>query len=499
MPREITFGFSVAWDFSNYVSETAYLVSATGDMSYNPPGDGFTSGRGYVSSMTVTLDNSSGRYSALNTGSAIYTHIRDGKAYHAPCFLQVSIDGGATYHRIFTGVIKYPKPVGGTSDKNSLVTIEARSNEELILQSRTSTTLADFVTYYETSYDEGQLITDWLTNAGIDSGDMEIDAGLLRIPWAWLDDESPIEEIWRLSAACGGRFYCTPEGKYRYESATFWLSNAESVTSQESINNDDFSEFEYEYDDRDLFDSVLVEAAPREPLSADVLWEPDEPVRILPGETKLITARLRQPAYTIDEISWTALSAGGTNITGSVTLTPVYFAQRVEMTIANAHATHTAYIDPLEIIGRTVSGSITIEEERNAADHGTNGAFFTIRGSRRKSVRGNVYVQSRAHAAMIAEFLMRQTETPKLSFSVMGCPGNPERRLGWKVSVSDETIMSTGKFALITGIRWRLNDSGFSQDLQLIDYEGLFPNDDYFVIGTSKLGASGADIGKLFF
>ena len=501
--RTVIFGLYIAWDFTNYVAESARLISASGEMSYVPPGDGFSSGRGIISSMNLTLRNDDARYSALNEDSAIYAYIQNGKAYHAPCYLTVSVDGGLTNPRIFTGVIKWPEIIGATATAGSRAQIECRSNEEKLLQTRMSTTLEDFAGYHDTGYDEGSLITAWLTDAGISGGSMEIDTGLLNIPWAWLDDESPIEEIWKLAAACGGRFYANPDGKFVYESATYWLTNSESLAIQESLDESNYTLLEPVYDDRDLFDSVLVEAAPREALSPDYLWTPDEIVRVLPGETKVITARLRQPAYEIDDVTFTARTAGGTNITASVDVSAVNYAQRVVVTITNNHATHTAYMRPLSITGRTVSGSITVEEERNADDHGTNGAYFTTRGSRRKSIRGNVYIQSRAHAAMIADMLMRQAETPRLSFRLSGCPGEPTRRLGQRITVLDTSTMSSYRTTLIAKVKWRLNDNGFSQDLECIDLSTLYPYLDaspgYFVVGTSELGSIDPQRGRVFF
>jgi hypothetical protein len=68
--------------------------------------------------MSMTLNNNDGRYSPLNTSSAIYSSIQNGKAYHAPCYLNVSINNGGSYTRIFTGVIKYPKPSGRKHERD---------------------------------------------------------------------------------------------------------------------------------------------------------------------------------------------------------------------------------------------------------------------------------------------------------------------------------------------------------------------------------------------
>lgn len=104
---------------------------------------------------------------------------------------------------------------------------------------------------------------------------------------------------------------------------------------------------------------------------------------------------------------------------------------------------------------------------------------------------------------MIAEFLMRQAEHPRLSYKMTGCAGKPIRRLGDRVTINDTTIMSASRDALITEIRFRLDKSGFSQDLELIDAANLYPyqstTPSYFVLDTNKLGTTDALKARLFF
>ena len=62
-----------------------------------------------------------------------------------------------------------------------------------------STTLANFQAWHDGGYTEGQIINAMLTAAGITTG-TSVDAGLIRMDWAWLDDESVLEELWALAA-----------------------------------------------------------------------------------------------------------------------------------------------------------------------------------------------------------------------------------------------------------------------------------------------------------
>jgi hypothetical protein len=63
--------------------------------------------------------------------------------------------------------------------------------------------------------------------------------------------------------------------------------------------------------------------------------------------------------------------------------------------------------------------------------------------------------------------------------------------------------MSASRDALIIEIRWRLDKTGFAQDLELIDAANLYPYQSttpgYFVLGTNKLGTTDALKARLFF
>lgn len=486
----------IAWDMTNYIDESSRLVEAAGEMQLSPVEEAITGGRGIVDSMTLSLSNHDNRYSPLYTSSPLFSYLQNANAYHAPCYVEVSIDGGSNYYRVFTGVIKLPKISSPTIQATSVVEIECRARDELLLQQRLSTTLSDFIA--SAGYNESQLISLWLTLAGVASGDKLLDAGLFSIGFAWLDDESALEECWSLAAACGGRFYANPDGKFVYENAAHWLTSSRSTASQETLNEASYDTITPAYADGELYDVVTVESSARLIAPRDVLWEPDEDVIVPANSSKKITARLRQAAWNIDSITYTAVTAGGANINGSVAISSVQYAQRVELTITNSHTTHAAYLRPLRITGQAIDGAPSNEESRNSTDHGSNAAFFATRGSRSKSVRAGAYVQSKAHAGSLANFLLRRYEIPRLNYSIAGAVGNPRRRLGDRITINDTRIANTSKDAILTSIRWSLDRDGFKQDLELMDAGQLYPyhpTPGYFAINSNTL----ASTAKVFF
>jgi hypothetical protein len=100
MPRTIVYRLYIAWDGSSYQNETTRLLQASGENRLTSP-DAIGSGRGIVDRCQLELDNRDGRYSPLNSSSALYANIQAGGAYHRPMYLEVSIDGGSNYYKIF--------------------------------------------------------------------------------------------------------------------------------------------------------------------------------------------------------------------------------------------------------------------------------------------------------------------------------------------------------------------------------------------------------------
>lgn len=492
MPRTIAYRLYIAWDGTNYVAESSRLLQASGENRLTSP-DAIGSGRGIVDRCQLELDNRDGRYSPLNSSGALYSSIQAGGAYNRPMYLEVSIDGGSNYYKVFTGVIKIPQETTPTPTKPATVTIDCRSVDEILLGRRMSLSVADLQMQNDGGYTEGDVINYWVQLAGKSA---TCDDGVFVLPYAWMDDESVLEEIWQIAAATGGRFYADPEGTFRYEDMTHWLKSPHT-TSQETFTRADFAELQPIYSDSELYNSVTVEASARYMGAADVLWEPDEPVVVPPSSTKAITARFRQPAWTASAPTWKAATQGGVDKTASVTVSvTASYVQRMELSIVNS-ATEAVYMHPFNISGVALTGGPTQEETRTSAANGSNNSWWTSRGTTRsKAIRGNAYIQTRAQAGTLAHFLLRRSEAPRLTYKLRGCPGKSSRRCGDLVTINDTAIMSAARTAFISAISWRLTQNGFTQDIEALDSSSMYPyqSTGYFILGTNKLGASGGSL-----
>lgn len=494
MARIIAGRLYIAWDGTNYVNESAYLVSASGDLRYAAPYSSLVGGAGITGQMNIVLDNASGRFSPLNTSGALYALIGSGGMYMRPCYLEVSVDG-SNYYRVFTGVLKMPAAQSPTWNETSTVTLDVRSRDELLLNRRWSSTQSDFKVFVDRPATESEIMDAWITDPdnGFGINDIDLDAGLFQIPFPWMDDESILEEMWMLAAACGGRFYADTSGGFRYENMAAWQIETRSVTSQATYTPSSWQRMEFIYDDTDLYNEVIVEASPRVVEGVDIIWESESIVTVQPGKTETVTARFDAPAYSITSIEHAARSAGGSSLTASVTVSPNYKAQRAILTITNT-GTVTAYLTKLRVLGRPVVGGPEQEAARTSAANGANSAYFAGRVNRSRRIGGNPYLQSMPQARALAQRVLDVSEYPRLTFYVVGVPGDPARQLGDRITIDNTGslgIMSNTAQCYVVAVRWTLDATGFSQDLEAIQASNVFAHDaNYFVVGTHTVGST---------
>ena len=502
--RVISTELMIDWDFDDtYTDETAYLVRASGQMRFHPPGTGIWSGSGIVDRCVIELDNSTGRYSPLNSGGALYADIAAGGAYHAPMYLRVSINGGSNYYRIFTGVIKIPRETGSTTKNTATVTIDCRSNEEAILSKRISTTEATFAWRFNNERNESEAIYAMLIDAGIVVGDMDLDDGTFVIPWAWLDKESPVEGCWRAASSSGGRFYCSPDGKFTFDNAWAWLVNSNSTSSQATLTTSDFQRLQPYYNDTELYENVTVTAYPLDIVAQDTIWESDVVYTVPAGKTVVVEAELDNPAYVVDTATYAANTSGGQDISGNVTLTQTNYAQRVKLSFANANATQAALVQTIVITGRSVEGAGEVVQNETSAIAAAV-TFWGDREGRDRQLSMNRWIQTQAQIKYLAGFLADRHSLPRLFWKVSGAQGDPERRLGDLITLTDASMSVSSRGAFITAIDWQYQPSGpFTQNYEAIDAADLYPYIDaaigYFVIGTNTLGAGSATPGRVFY
>lgn len=546
--RVIASRLYVDWNFDGtYTLEPALLVAARGDMRMAPPEDAINSGRGMIDSATLTLRNPAGLLSPLRTDGIYYSLIRDGGMFHVPCYLEVSIDGGDNYYRLITGILKLPRESAMTARSGATVTVEIRSDEERLLQQRASTPLAQFAAWHDDGDTEADIIQDVLvdlldlTLPG-DAARIDIEPGIFTIPYAWLDDESVVEFLWRIASSAGGRYYADPDGVHCYESMTHWIKSTRSTDVQARYTKDDYARLDAWYDDRNIYSEITVDTAPLRAAYASIAWQIEAPLLVYPGTTEKVTAELDDLIYEIDSVTWKARSMGGTDVSASISISQTNYAQRIEFEITNAGSLLAAVIK-LTVTGRSIIEDAAQTVKRTAAVDGTNGAFFTTRLlTRTRKLSGRKTIQTLPHAQTLAQFLLDRCEKPRLTFRLSDCPGNPALRVGDRIRIADNdwlyqdasagnsaailddallvisadltidsprtdgsvliesgvtvtvssvwTLEEEGAMGYVTGISWNLAQT-FRQTIEAISVDDMFAYDgNYFFLNTDKVGGT---------
>ena len=215
MARNIICKVWFDWNFDDvFTEETTNLVSASGDTRMMPFGDSILNSSGIVDQCQIELRNVAGRYSALNSGGALYAYIQSGGIYHVPVYVETSINNGSSYQRVFTGVTKLPRETGKAVDGVPTVRFDCRGRDELVLQKRYSSGAQYTKTRNDAGFTDAEIISAYLTAGG--ASPTSIDPGLITIPWSHMDDESILEESWQVASAGAGRVYAQADGTIAY-------------------------------------------------------------------------------------------------------------------------------------------------------------------------------------------------------------------------------------------------------------------------------------------
>jgi len=505
--REVGHILLIDWvgDSSYSFNETNYVLSTTGNEEMSNPEDSVSSGRGFSSELNITLLNPTRRFSPSASPAAgsggLLEYITGGKFYGKKVRYSISFDGDAEI--VFQGRIKeITENVRNTKSIGSVV-LKCVSDDAFIINKRLNTPVADTKAYYDLGKDEGELIARILTLSGLSDGtdfvsqahassSKTIDRGLFTIPWFWLESDSPIEDAWKLAAACGGRFYYnTSDGKYYYQNAQY-LGFVPSSVSQETMTEDNCDRIAPIYKDKELYKSIKVTTRPRRIGDNKVLWEPDEIVRILPGEVLTLKAKLTTPVYEFKELKMIATNTGGFIVTEDIQVnSTTYFSQAVEFQLENTGPYH-AFLRTFQVIGRGIEGGETSVYEVDSPDS----TYWSGRQGKERKMSDNVYLQTVAQAEALGDILAYRQGYYNEEFEVDGYKGESRLKVGWRVTLVNSSL-AINKEAIITSINWRFDGTGFSQDFKALAANNIyhFAPGSYFLIGTH----SGVSSKRLFY
>jgi len=470
----------VCWDGSTWTDETPYLIRHSGELALNRPGEDLVPA-GDVGRCTVELHNADGRFSWKRTDGPLYAHIGGGAGLtgkQVRVWQGFQLSGGAEYVRIFTGVI-YRWDEDSTQ---RLVRLYLRDVGFAYLQHKASTALY-------TNIRVDQWIDILADLAGISAGDRVFDVSHFRIPYAWLDDESILEDMWAAAQADGGRIYFDHSGRLRFESVTHWLTGPHT-TSQWTFGGAGADNYETplpEFSPDDLATEIVVELQGRVAREETVVYSLDVVKTCPPGETMEFDCRLSQPASLIwtpqKDTDYQAIGPGGQDLNDDVSFTVTKYAQRVHVQMTNGHAVLPASLIFFQLRGIPLVGGPTQQVVRDVASPPVD--FERVR-----SVRANQYVQLISQGEALAGFLRDRHKQLLPVWTIHGVPGVPQLELGDRVTFRDPAAVSGSREGFVIRIAWEFAHA-FTQSIDILDAENLYPYGDYFVIGQTALGANG--------
>lgn len=505
--RSLSFSLLVDWAGDNNFSfnETNHFLSATGNEEMANPKESVFSSSGFAGEMMVTLLNPLRRFSPsaspLISSGGIREYIQGGNFYSKKIKLFITISGVQSL--LFQGAIKEIEENPRNTKSVGTVVLRCSTEDAFLINRRLNSLVGDTKTFYDTGKDEGELIAKTLTYAGLTDGihfvsqsylgggEKTIDRGMFTIPWYWLEGESPIEDCWRLASACGGRFFYDPsDGKYYYKNAQF-LGLGVSSVSQASIDETNTDRIEPLYKDKELYKSVKVTVRPRKIGQETMVWEPDEIIKILPGETITLSAKLNTPIYEFTSLKIIAQNTGGFDISSSLTNSTSFYSQSVQFTLTNT-SIYYMFLRVFQLFGRQIEGGEQITYDSASI----NTTFWSGKNGKERKISDNPYIQTLAQAEAIGTLLAHRHGYFNEEISVSGYRGDKVLRPGFMVSVNNASLSFT-KNIIITSTDWRLDSSGFSQDFEGIAAGSIFhySSGNYFVINAHK----GLDSKRFFY
>ena len=425
-------------------------------------------GQSPTGSATVRVDNRDGRYSTTKAGSPAATYgiynkpVRVEAGYYDP-------SSGEVVARIFSGRIAGIR--GGEVEGEATLTCRDGAGDfERQLVS----------TQMEHNVETRDWITTLLEEAGYTPGAGEIEYSHGVIPFAYADRDNAWQEVLSAAASEGGSVFADLNGVVRFWPYTHWLGESEEHAWGVSL----YQELQADYDHYNTFNVVSVEYEPRQVSRESVVYNLRRTISIPVGETKTETLVLSKPLDQFTGYEMLAVTGGGEDITGDVTLDSVEptSAQSWTITFTNANTRHGAFITKFTVSGRALEGRPSETYTSDPDDlAGTTEA-------RELALGGNWYIQTEEQAELLGELTRQRLSESPLVLHIQGMPFDPDLELGQKITVTSGSGMAINT----TGVAIRIQVRGLLPLLMDVDVAGYerfygFPDDEFFIIGTSHL------------
>lgn len=492
---------------TNWTNETTYLKTDRVQLAINPPGERLIPA-GSVGNGRLEMWNRDGRFSWQDPTSALYAYIGQANSPAGPAGVPVRVwrgyytANGAEYVCVFTGAIS-----GWSTPDSTTVSFQVRDWGWIYLQNRLSRAV-----------ETDQLAHEWIntvaTAGGIAGAEMDLETGTFPIAFTWMDKEGVVDEIWTTAEADGGLALFDQLGVLHYWNPLHWIGQEVSW----DFGEDDYQLSEPETDVRQVATEITVEWSPRyQGVDTDV-YTLDELRVLLPGESDTWEARFAQAAIEVYAPSpanpfndYYATSSGSANLTWYVTVEVLNsYGQAAVLRATNTHPTQAARLTFLRLRGRPLIGGPNEEATATVSpaplpfpwQRSLRSNTLAGQGPWTERVQGNIYLQSKAQGDALAQLLAVRFRSVRPVWTLRKVWGIPQLEIGDSVRFVDTRTQGsqTPVEAVVIGISWGDESGGYIQTLRLMEMGDLAEYDDYFIIGSSKLGNGPAtDRGRVWY
>jgi len=451
----------INWASTTWTDESAYAIAASGHSEIMDPYAGLLSlGTAKLATATVTLSNTTRRYSAKVAGTQAATYgIRDRG-------IRISAGYAGGYERVFTGkVVNCEAPEGA---ETAVLTCHDLGSEPK-RQEYTST----MYTNEETKTWLGR-IRAW---AAVASHSFENTVHV--IPYCYLDDDDLLGEMRKAAASEAGVLFYDSDGTLHYWGAYHWIGKASVATFDRS----DFVELTPALGYDNIYNIISVTYSPQQKGRATTVYQLKRPVMVPKSGTETLTINFPKPLATWIGATMAVVDGGGNDMSAAVTAStgPPDGAQRWTVVFTNASTKLAAWVTRFDVTGYPV--------DKRPAETYTEDASAVGETDRRYDVPPNPYVQTEQQARYLAKLLAQRLKVVRAVYTTSGMNGNPLLELGDVVTLQGD-IAVTSATAIITSIDWAFVDD-YTMGLACTDKASLygFTESEYWTIGTSPCAA----------
>lgn len=310
------------------------------------------------------------------------------------------------------------------------------------------------------------------------------DQALAAPDWSWVAGEDGYEEARRLARATGGQIYQAADGVVTYRSPLNLVGSV-AYTFADTIGNATdtlgvYGDIREEESGGQVAGTIVVQYTPRQARPMQLVIDDTTPRLIEPGATETIKLEPKWPLKSLQltggQLDTKAITAtwfdgapvpqGASGYSHTVTVA----AQQVTLTITNNSTTR-----PMSIWHLLLNGEPIVAGEVGTVTVGTGQPTVTL--------EDNIYVQSTAHANLLANMALAFYGTARRVRSLTGVPYDTRRTLGETVGLTSAGLGLTSTPHII--IR-RRDEAGEAAEYAMVDATGLPVADDFYLVGTTS-------------